>query len=258
MTLRLFFVRIAAFALLAAAAPGQQSAPAANAIRWSTVAELNTAPAHSYLFLTGTITSIKAPDAGTRQPWIVYVADGEKFARIVVPQETWVQIANPAQFEKGLVIQAYGKVNDYKGIRQLLAEGPRWIRIDPNSDAVGRSALRDRPSAARAERATLVSVDAIGVGGIGHRLRVRGTVEAVDASPNPKVPTKLRVSDGTGSVKVVYWGEVASSILASEAPFQGAEIEASGVVQEYRGEMQLRVDAAEDLVRAKSVGRAGN
>lgn len=257
--IRRVVLRTAAAALLAlcvAAAPAQTAAPAA--IKWSTVADLNAAPVDTYLFLTGTITSIKSPDPGTRQPWIVYVADGDDFARIVVLQETWAQIENPARFEKGLVIQAYGKVNDYKGIRQLVAEGPKWIRIDPNSTAVARSALRESASTVRSERATLVTVGGVGVAGIGNRLRVRGTVEAVEPPSNPRTPTKLTLRDATGTIKVVYWGEVASTLPASHAPFEGAEMEASGILQEYRGEFQLRVDAAEDLLRPKSISRAGN
>lgn len=258
MNLRRPGIRLAAaFALLLSAAAPAQQGSAAPTIRWSTVAELNAAPVDQYLFLTGTITSIKAPDAGTRQPWIIYVADGESFARIVVAQDTWARIEGAERFEKGLAVQAYGKVNDYKGIRQLLAEGPKWLRIDPLAGGVPASALHDGRGAAASDRATLVTISSIGVGGIGARVRVRGVVEEVAPSPSPKTPTKLALRDSSGAIKVVYWGEVASTLPASETPAEGTEFEATGVIQEYRGEMQLRVDDAGDLFRSRALSRAG-
>lgn len=222
-------------------AQAQQSAP--QQISWSNISQMIAAPQDSYFFLEAKIKSVKSPDAGSLQPWILYVQDNTGIARVVIFQETWNQMENPEQFEPGVIIQVYGKTNDYKEIRQLVTEGPKWIRLKPDVLQIPDRLRRGDAGQSSSDQENFIetSVGGIGISAIGHNVVVRGMVKSIQPSERARVPTKIILADQTGEIEVVYWSEVSSNLTQNNTPVEGRLMEFKGKVGEYKDVMQIVV-----------------
>jgi exonuclease VII large subunit len=74
---------------------------------------------------------------------------------------------------------------------------------------------------------------------------ISGTVANLQPSTYDRMPNRLTVADATGSVMVVIWPDVFT--LLDPAPATGSQVTISGLVSEYRGELQVRVSAANQV-----------
>ena len=226
----------------------QQSAPSSEAqpaIQWANVAQMIAAQPNSYFFLEAKIKSVKPPDEGSNQPYVLYVEDNTGIARVVIFQATWAQMENPSQYEPGILIQVYGKTNDYNGIRQLIAEGPKWIRMKP--DVLQIPDRLRRGEQVSTDEFIEASIGGLGIQAIGQKVKVRGIVKSIEASDRSRVPTKIVLADSTGEIQVVYWLEVTANLTLANTPAEGRTMEFKGVVGEYKNVMQLVVSDPEHV-----------
>jgi DNA/RNA endonuclease YhcR with UshA esterase domain len=226
----------------------QQSAPSAEtepAIQWANVAQMIAAQPNSYFFLEAKIKSVKPPDEGSNQPYVLYVEDNTGIARVVIFQATWAQMENPSQYEPGILIQVYGKTNDYNSIRQLIAEGPKWIRMKPDVLQIPDRLRRGNQVAT--DEFIEASIGGLGIQAIGQKVKVRGIVKSIEASDRSRVPTKITLADSTGEIQVVYWLEVTANLTLANTPAEGRTMEFKGVVGEYKNVMQLVVSDPEHV-----------
>ncbi|MGF1573415.1 MAG: hypothetical protein ACFCU1_10130 [Sumerlaeia bacterium] len=223
------------------AAPTQQ-------IQWSNIAQMVSAPSNSYFFLEAKIRSVKAPDEGSMQPWVLYVEDNTGIARVVIFPKIWEEMEKSEQYEPGIIIQVYGKTNDYKEIRQLIAEGPKWIRLKPNVLQVPDRLKRGEQSTSNTKSDFLeTSIGGINISAIGHNVAVRGIVKKVQPSERSRVPTKIILADSTGEIEVIYWSEVGNNLTYRNTPVEGRMMEFKGKVGEYRSVMQIVIDTPENV-----------
>lgn len=80
----------------------------------------------------------------------------------------------------------------------------------------------------------------------GQEVTISGEVTQFRASTYDRMPNRLTVTDATGSVTTVIWPDVFTQL--SPAPAQGTPVTIRGEVGEYRGELQVQVDAVADVV----------
>ena len=218
--------------------------PPANqqpAIQWTSLAETETVPLKSHVFIRAKLVSLAPPDQGSKQPFSLYISDNTGTQRAVVWQNIWERVPNRNEFQAGLIIDLYAEVSDFRGDRQLEINRPQDIRIAPIPQTLPNSAYREEASVDTADEYNEMTIGAVAFGTIGKKIRVKGTVSKLALSPAPRVPTKIVVQDNTGEIEVVYWTDLSDALAYEDQPVLGQPIEVGGVVSEWRGNLQLKV-----------------
>jgi DNA/RNA endonuclease YhcR with UshA esterase domain len=235
----------------AQAAPPRAAAPAAPVIQWHNVKTALEAPLGTRLYIKASLVSVAAPRPESRQPWSLYVSDSSGAIRTVVFQDTWSKIPDTSFLEPGTRLDLYARVGEYRNERQLEIEQPNHFRRTPGTVNAGSAALRSGRDASRTF--SLISIGSVNITHIGQPIRVRGIVTKYAESDNERVPFRVLVKDDTGEVEGLYWIAVANAISADNRPVVGQPIELSGVVTEYGGRMQVRVDEPQFVSRTFQV-----
>lgn len=245
---RILTLALSLFALISLSVNAQQtedkSNHRSNKIEWVELAKMDELPADSIIFARGTIVSVAPPRPDSRQPYTLYLTDKSGTAKAILFQPTYNDLPDQDIIEKGQRVDVYVKLNDYKGQRQLVIREPKHIRRTPGSSAAGLGGF-----GVDSDTYFPITIGAINMTTIGHPVQVRGTVEEIIEPPNERTPWKIVVKDTTGKIMVIYWDEVYDAIDQPNKPEVGKMIQYSGVVNEYRGELQLRIDDANNVTR---------
>lgn len=244
----------AAAAMAASVTPASAQEPNTTAqkaqnrpgIEWMTAAQANETEVGKNVYFRGTVISVAPPRPESRAPYVVYVADATGAARVTIFQDTFTSIEDTAIFEKGANLDVFAEANEHRGTRQLVVKAPTHIRRTPGTDGTGFTPAALNPGLSAY---TPITIGAVNMMTIGQPIQVTGRVSSYEPSPRERWPYKVMVQDQTGEIEAVYWDEVAESIPASDRPEQGSMIQISGIVQEYKGKLQLRVDDAAHVTR---------
>ncbi len=211
------------------------------------VSRFDQLPVGESCVIRGTISGIRNPDAGSNQPYTIYVQEGESIARLVMWPMDLAAVSQVDDIKPGATIQAAGTVNDFKGTRQLKLDDATRVFVTAPAPA---------PAPASAAFSTPANTDAtpinqISFSHIGRQMKIQGTVKSVKESTQSRIPTIVEVSDASGTITLVYWQEVSSALKAEQAPKQGDTLTAFGTVNEYRGKLQLKITNSAALAKAE-------
>lgn len=244
----LILVASVSFSFAQTAAP-EKSKPAAKQgeIPWVTTETASTVKVGTPVFIRGSLVSISPPRPNSGQPYSIFLADPKGKMRVVIFQQTWSEIKDPSFLVPGAVIDVYGKASEYQGQRQILVERGTHVRRKPGDESMGFGDIV--PLGRNGSRFTLVNINAITISSVGRPVRIRGMVTEITPSENERVPTKFFVQDGGGKIEVVYWKEVGEAIAPGSLPKKNEPIEISGIVGEFRGALNIRVDNAAHVSR---------
>ncbi|MBI1292303.1 hypothetical protein GC173_13860 [bacterium] len=250
----LFALMIAMLPIAVAAqstAPPRPQAPTAPVIQWANVKTALEAPLGTRLYIKANLVSVGAPRPESRQPWSLYVSDSTGTIRCVVFQDTWAKIPDTSFLEPGTRLDLYARVGEFRNERQLEIEQPNHFRRTPGTLSSGGAALRSDRDAGRSF--SLFSIGSINITHVGQPVRIRGNVVRYTESDNERIPFRVIVRDDTGEVEGLYWKAVAEKIAPENRPVVGQPIELSGIVGEFDGKMQVRVDEPQFVSRTFQV-----
>lgn len=214
----------------------QASTQTAPSIRWMNLNAVGIAPLESNIYVRATVVSIAEPRPDSRQPYSIYLMDDSGTMRAVVFQDTWARIPNTDFLRPGTQVDIFGKVDEYRGQRQLTIAQPNHVRRTPGSADMGFMV------SSNGGEYTPISVGAISLLTVGQAVVVSGVVSKYEVPDADRIPFKVEVRDPTGAIEVVYWKDLDARIPTANKPVPGQEIHIGGVVSEFRGGLQLRVD----------------
>lgn len=216
-------------------------------IPWVTTETASTVKIGTPVFIRGSLVSMSPPRPNSGQPYSIFIADPKGKMRVVVFQQSWSEIKDPTFLVPGTVVDVYGKASEYQGQRQILVERGTHIRRKPGDESMGFGDIM--PIGRNGNRFTLVNISAITISSVGRPVRIRGMVTEIAPSDNERIPTKFIVQDGAGKIEVVYWKEVGDAVAPGSLPKKNEPIEISGIVGEFRGALNIRVDNASHVSR---------
>ncbi len=165
------------------------------------------------------------------------------------------QALGPRQAEllaPGGRIRATGEVTEFRNELQIKVRRAEDIQragagpgasAAPGAPAAPGMAPAAAPSAPPAAGIEVLAPSAITRLKLGKAVRTHGKVQKFTPSRAPNVPNRVILSDGSGSIQVVYWPDAAAVFSGANAPAEGAMWGAEGEVSEYRNELQLRATA---------------
>lgn len=223
------------------AAPPVAEAPASpKGPNYQKVADVQKIPVDQFVYLQAKIVSVSPPRPNSRQPYGVFLADATGSIRLAIFQDTWASMKNTEAIKPGAWCDVYAKTSKFQGTPQLDLAKATHFRLTPGREA-------EEVSISAPGRIADVSIAHLGMS-----VSLTGTVRAVNSPASPKAPYKVTLNDDGKDMTVVYWKEVATAISPEAQPAEGARLTITGMVTEFKGKMQLRVDAPEGFVKASA------
>ncbi len=212
-------------------------------IEWLTIEGAVNAPDGQVVYTRGRIISVMEPRPDSAQPYSVYVADSTGQVRVIIFQNIWEEMPDTTFIRPGTSLDLYGVAGQYRGIEQIEIQKPNHLRQSP-----GTATLHD-PMASTENQYFRVDIGVLNMTTIGRKVRLQGIVTEYQTPPRERWPHSIILEDHSGSIQIVYWDDVADGIAPEHRPQVGQPLEIRGIVGEYRGVLQLRVDSSEQVNR---------
>jgi DNA/RNA endonuclease YhcR with UshA esterase domain len=180
----------------------------------------------------GRVVSVRAPAAGTKQPFSLVLRDGAATLRATYWSSADDVIAvKPAV---GALFEIEGVVEVYQDKPQLKVEsGYKVVQVEaaPAATAVA-------PAAPAAEAPAPVAISAIAAADKGQIRAAQGTLGAPRALGKG---TAYALTDGSGTIDLILWDSIIPAEVRA-ALREGLQVSAVGVVGEYDGKLQLKAN----------------
>lgn len=98
-----------------------------------------------------------------------------------------------------------------------------------------------------------IKIGEINKGMLGERVSVKAKVVRVIERPSRtrEQITIVKLQEGDATIEVVYWADLAKQIPKEQKPAEGDMLRVVGKVTEYRGRLQITLEAAGDLRKLK-------
>ncbi len=195
----------------------------------------------------GTISKVIAPRPQSRAPWTVLITDASGGEQpLTFWQSTYDEIRDKILLVPGTPVRARVGVATYRDKLQLsLGRG-----TDLEFPKAGSA--RQMTAGPGAPESSAPAADAVAIGDVtadmaGHTVQVSGKVAAIkEPAAGSKAPYDVTLQDGEKTISVIYWDTVAQRLEANK-PVVGAALKAVGVVNVYKGKLQVKVNRADQL-----------
>lgn len=207
--------------------------------------------------LSGVVIDV-APSTGDRVPHRFTLArvDGGGAVMVIYWPDSAESIhAGMGVPPVGVSMSARGQLSDYRGDLQIRVRDLGNIRIEgyphtlggPAAPAPSTAAASSAPAAPVAAPAgpqaneegyfTVAQLPALRASMMNRELSMMGNVSEFRASWSDTAPNIISLADGGQTVEVVYWSD---DTMGFESP--GTPVYVTGLLQDYRGRLQLKVN----------------
>ncbi len=187
--------------------------PAAAAVSVTSLSEAQNVTLGSWLRLQGRVVAMEGFKSGMKAT----LDDGTGQIMLVLWDSVYTALENPLAVDVGAEVVVAGELGSFEDELQIVPESFRDITIVAPASEIPWVAVGD-----------LRTQDA----GRVVRLRgVLGTPEGFSAG------AKALLDDGTGSITVLLWTNILTAL--DPQPSEGQTVEVIGVIQEYRGELEI-------------------
>lgn len=235
--------------------------------------------------IVGRTLGLRAPEAGTKQPWKLKLADGSGEAEVTIWTDSWEQVdaaAKEALAAEGTWVRARVDVKKYgtepqptlvsgKDI-EVLKEEPALPEpyMSPAEKAAAKVAAKAEPEAAPAveeapaapapkrdfSRGRLISAEVEPIAAVtadrkGQKVKIAGAVVFVGEKKGNQPVSVIVKDEAGGSIYVKYFDDVASEL--DEEPAKGDSVTVEGVVDVWNGKASILLQDASKWVK---VGKA--
>lgn len=206
--------------------------------------------------MNGQNVIIRARVAEFKPPWnekapnTITITDGAKSLPVVYWSDVAPDISRDCLM-KGAFLEIGGQIRDYNGAIQINLSGKRdcYVKIVNPSDTAPETkdtsdlyGGKPQDSYGATLLQSRVPINSISKDNLRRIVTIAGQVSNYKAPWTERAPHKITLNDGTGTMIVVYWAEVADNL--SNTPKPGDQIQVTGESQDFRGELQINVRSA--------------
>lgn len=203
--------------------------------------------------LQGSVQEVIPSSSATAPVRLVLLKRGEASLEIVFWPELSHELIRVGRYPSvGTLVSARGKLERFEGNLQIKVDSPSEIFVEPSE---GSSQMVASARAARTtepiNRSQPVYLTVSNLEQIrrkkGELASIRGVVHEYRASWSERAPNILYLRNDSGqTLEVVYWTD-ADSPKIPDFSEPGTMVHATGLVQDYQGRLQLRVDDLKNL-----------
>lgn len=187
--------------------------------------DLSAADVGRRVVVEGVLTSLQSFSAGIRGA----LADGSGTVTLLLWQDVYDGLSQPASVVPGAVLRVEGKVAEYEGSLEIVPESP--------SD-VGVVGVLELP---RDER----TIGQLGGEDAGRTVWLSGRL-AGGTSFSEGV--RFTLDDGTGTIVLLLWQNLYDRLAAPESVRPGAEVSVRGEIAEFQGELEIVPQVPFDVI----------
>jgi DNA/RNA endonuclease YhcR with UshA esterase domain len=183
------------------------------------IGELTTADAGQLVIVRGTVTEMEPFSSGVKYT----LDDGNGMIILLIWQDVYDLLPDPAALDKGAEIQVQGEVAEYRGQLELIPELGEDVEV---------LAAAAPPIGTAIAALTTADVDRM--------VMLRGTLgEPETFSQGVKFP----LDDGSGTIVLLLWQNVYDAIPDVSHLVAGAQVEVAGRIEEYQGDLEIIPEA---------------
>jgi DNA/RNA endonuclease YhcR with UshA esterase domain len=183
------------------------------------IAELSEGDVGRWVSVRGTVTQVDPFSQGVK----FVLDDGTGNLTLLLWQDVYDVLRAGPELTLGARVRAQGRLSQYRGELELIPELPVDLQV-----------LAAAPEPEITPISALKTVEA------GRIVTLGGTLgEAQTFSSGIKFP----LSDGTGTVILLLWQEVYETVPYSHLLAPGTEVEVTGKINHYRGDMEIIPEA---------------
>lgn len=217
-----------------AAAPAAEEKPAAAKRDFSrgrstkptyvSLADVTPAQEGETVTVRARVEDVKAPAEGTKQPYSIYLRDGDVTLRASCFPKSWDVIDEANRPRPDAVFELTGTVEVYQGKPQLKVKSGYKVKL-----------VDDTPASQPAVDGSAAIPAAEAAAKLGEVVTLKGVLGAGESL---KSGVKYPLTDASGTVKVVIWNSRLSESVLS-ALDEGVEVAVRGVAEDYEGSCQV-------------------
>ncbi len=189
--------------------------------------------------LHGTVTGVDPFSAGVK----FTLDDGTGEVTVLLWQDTYDELDDPAQLAAGARVRVMGEVSAYHGEVEIVPQ--RAIDVEVLAAGTGAAPV--------VETNTPISIGDISADLVGSQVLVEGAVVGVESFSSL---FKFTLDDGTGQIALVLWLSAYDELTDPAGLNVGAQVRVSGEVDEYQGSLQVVPSSGAD-VTVLSAGVSG-
>lgn len=196
-------------------------------------------PESGTVLIEGTISKVMAPQPGKKQPWTIIITDDTGAATLSFWEDMYAELQSKDKLIQGQSVRLRSSVNVYKGKIQL--------NLARSGDLEFTDGISTSPNPVKNHQTDSMTIEEITAEMKGQTVETEGQVILFQESKTPgKAPSKMILEDGTSTVSVVYWDNVAQQ-LGDKRPEKGTHVQVRGVVDVYKDTVQLKVNYADQM-----------
>jgi competence ComEA-like helix-hairpin-helix protein len=199
------------------------------------------------------VTERKAPPLEERWDVVKVLTEEEKIninTASAAELKTLPRIG-PARALDIIARRPYSSVDD---LRRVPGIGPKIIeRLKPlvTVGVPGEEVVPEKKVVPKKKAPALPAPEVSSIGSItqafmGKRMTLKGKIMSINVFRSGKGRT-IKISDGTGSIDVLFWNDLFSQIPERENLKVGKEIRVQGEIDAYRGKLQIKPKEPSDL-----------
>jgi len=186
--------------------------PSARALSIGALADQ---PLGATVTVEGTVIAAESFQNGFR----LTLDDGTGQVVLLLWLSAYDRLADPARLQTGVRVRATGELDEYRGQREVVPARGSDVII---TQAAPAPAQRDIASITPADMGTVVAVE--------------GTVTRSEPFSQGY---RVWIDDGSGEIMLLLWENIYGRVAGRERLTAGARVRAIGVVEEYRGTLEI-------------------
>jgi DNA/RNA endonuclease YhcR with UshA esterase domain len=163
----------------------------------------------------GTVIAAKSFQNGFR----LTLDDGTGQVVLLLWLSAYDKLTDPARLQTGTRVRATGELDEYRGQREVVPARGSDVII---TQAAPAPAQRDIASITPADMGAVVAVE--------------GTVTRSEPFSQGY---RVWIDDGSGEIMLLLWENIYGRVAGRERLTAGARVQAIGIVEEYRGTLEI-------------------
>ncbi len=197
------------------------------------IASLSAASDGQSVKVRGTVSSLRAPEAGTKQPFSLILKDGDATLRVTY----WSSVD-----EVIAVKPTVGAVFEIEGVVEVYQDKPQ-LKVESGYKVKAVESAPVAPSMPAATPVPSSGISAITAADKGQVRTVQGTLGTPRALGKG---TAYALSDESGSIDLILWDSTVPAEVRDSLK-EGANVSATGVVGEYESKLQLKATSGTSI-----------
>jgi DNA/RNA endonuclease YhcR with UshA esterase domain len=183
------------------------------------IGELTAGDVGQLIVVQGSVIGEQTFSAGVK----LALDDGSGAVIILLWQDVYAALPDPAALGVGAEIRVQGEVSEYEGELEVIPGLPGDVQI-----------------LAPASLPVVVTIGELTTADVGRVVTLRGTLG------EPEIFSKgvrFQLDDGSGAIVLLLWQNVYDGIPDADQLVAGVQVEVTGKIEEYRGELEIVPEA---------------